>query len=126
MTTKEYLNLCWARMQKREIVGNAYSDHDLLAELYAFSVVAAQLNEPDLSFDIVDFIGTKVMGLEPLQWGGFDGFVSYWLTFDFPDTPQYMDWEARQEEDKREAETRRQEENEDAAWPFGRPKGFTS
>lgn len=107
MTVQDYLKIVLSNMKKREIVGNAHSDHDLLNELPAFAVVACQLNAPDIGFEAYDYLGTDIMSVDPLTWEQFESGIREVVLYDVE-----------------ESEARRQEENEDASWPFGRPKGF--
>lgn len=61
-------------LKARPIVGNAYSDHDLLNDLPELAIEAASLNHPDLAFEAWDAVG-PVVGVGPLKWEGPEGFV---------------------------------------------------
>lgn len=60
------------------VIGNAYSDHDLMHELYELAVDAAEANLPTLSYDAYDYIGTHVMGVSPMDWAEFVDCHTMW------------------------------------------------
>lgn len=66
------------RLTSQKVVGNAYSDHDLLAGLYEVAVDAAEANDPTLSFNAYDYIGVSVMGVDPLTWPEFVDCLTFW------------------------------------------------
>lgn len=72
------------RAKETPIIGNAYNDHDLLNSLPEMALDAASAaNDPTLSFEILDYLGQQVMGLDPMPWQSqdktkLDGFVEHW------------------------------------------------
>jgi len=56
------------RLKSVPVVGNAYHDHDLLNLLPSLALAACRENDPDLAFEALDYLGSKVMGLDPLKW----------------------------------------------------------
>jgi len=115
MRVHSYLKIVLANMKRRKITGNAHGDFELLNELPAFAVVACQLNEPDLAFEALDYLGTDVMGVEDLTWEDpRDGFVAT-MTFWHREV-----WPEDDAEERREAEERVQIENYDSTqvWNF--------
>jgi hypothetical protein len=64
-------------LQNQDIMGNAYSDRDLLSGLWDVALRACSDNEPTVAFDALDYLGVHVMGEAPMEWQDpRDGFVA--------------------------------------------------